>query len=203
MKFDINLYDENYIALNTSVIENEKVDYFVNFIITNLMWLGFVSFFLAILSNFIELDNRPFLLIIAMIGANIFSFPSKYKYRNMIENNQKNELEILKKYGKVYEPCFTVEFLENELIVSNQHMFVHHLYADISQILSDEKHFFIQLDMFNTIILPIRCLNRKEKELAEFLEKKVPKNIYKKPKFNYADKSSQNINDNPYAPPKS
>ena len=30
-------------------------------------------------------------------------------------------------------------------------MFVHHLYADISQILSDEKHFFIQLDMFNTI----------------------------------------------------
>ena len=52
-------------------------------------------------------------------------------------------------------------------------------------------------------MLPFRCLNEQEKELAEFLEKKVPKNRYKKPKFNSNSKSSQNIEDNPYAPPRS
>ncbi|MBR2251008.1 MAG: hypothetical protein IKH45_05395 [Neisseriaceae bacterium] len=204
MKFDITLYDEDQIACNVCVDEYlNPFSYLINFILANLVQLGISAFLLIILANFIELDHRLFLLIFCVVFFNVFSFYSKYKHRRTIEINQKNEVEMHKKYGKVYEPNFTVEFLENELTVNNHHISMRYPYADIAQILSDEKHFFIQFDIFHTIMLPIRCLNGQEKELAEFLEKKVPKNIYKKPKFNSADKSSQGIDDNPYAPPKS
>ena len=204
MKFDITLYDEDQIACNVCVDEYlNPFSYLINFILANLVQLGISAFLLIILANFIELDHRLFLLIFCVVFFNVFSFYSKYKHRRTIEINQKNEVEMHKKYGKVYEPNFTVEFLENELTVNNHHISMRHPYADIAQILSDEKHFFIQFDIFDTIMLPIRCLNGQENKLAEFLEKKVPKNIYKKPKFNSADKSSQNIDNNLYAPPKS
>ncbi len=179
MKFQITLNDDDYLAWNIAwhIRPNKKLQCIM---IRILGWIFLCLLAYSVLLKTLYQNFGISMLIDIVVIFYIVLFALNYPKRFV-----KKIVASLKKEGKLpYYEKSTVEFLADEFCESTDNSIENVKYEDITNILQDKEHIYLQIGALKGVILPIHCLNDQQQVLLDFLNNKLSKK-------------------NPYAPPKS
>ena len=198
-KLQISLFDRDHVAMQiaTSATNTRaRLGMLIqNIIIASGVW----ALVLLLLSIFVDMRFAYRVLLMLLFIIIIIAF--RKDYSEIIAPSTKAVVDIFKKYGKLYEPYFELEFGENEITLTAQAGKAVYQHADIARVLTDKHHFFISFAICECITIPTRCLHGREQEFLDFLKLKIPAHIYKTIKFKPQEKSKKPKQDNPYNAP--
>lgn len=178
MKFNITLNDQDVIDFLLCVFSNIpelKQNYKTNRFI--LMLLSSISIFCAYLflsykNGFGLIVNIVIGLIIGLIIGIVFSLliakTSHKKFIISLLKRRKKQLKFLCKSK------FIAEFADTEIKELFDNLgFSSRKYSEIKRILTDREHIYIMTGVYDAMILPLRCLDGREKEVLEFIRNKI------------------------------
>ncbi len=170
MTFHIQVNEEDYIQFNiyhafhskqgkkTLLLGRLLCFFFSACIITILLLAG--------IGRSLLLGEIVGLLVISTVWCLTYSTHTKKRIRKAIQ--------AMKKEGKLpYNEEATIEFGETEIVESTAREINKTAYSEIIDICETEDYLYLKKGAVNYIILPIRCLEGKAAELADFIRKKT------------------------------
>ena len=114
-------------------------------------------------------------LIVGLTIGLIFSLlVAKTSYKNFLISTLKKRAKQLK--SLFHKNQFVAELTDTEMRENfNDLGFSNRKYSEIERILTDKEHIYIMTGAIDAMVLPLRCLDGREKEVLDFIRSKCNK----------------------------